>query len=60
MIANYHTHTARCGHARGEDRDYAEAALRAGIGTLGFSDHTPYYYEDGGTGSRTVRMRPVR
>ncbi|MBR0041120.1 MAG: histidinol-phosphatase [Oscillospiraceae bacterium] len=58
MIANYHTHTTRCGHARGSERDYAEAARRAGIQILGFSDHTPYRYPDGGTGSRRVRMSP--
>lgn len=58
MIANYHTHTYRCGHARGTERDYAEAAREAGIRILGFSDHTPYHYPDGGTGSRTVRMSP--
>ncbi len=27
MIANYHTHTARCKHAEGEDREYVEAAI---------------------------------
>lgn len=41
MIANYHTHTKRCGHAMGEDREYVEAALRAGLRVLGFSDHVP-------------------
>ncbi len=41
LTANYHTHTKRCGHAKGEDRDYVEAAVRAGIQVLGFSDHVP-------------------
>lgn len=58
MIANYHTHTARCGHALGEDHEYAEAACAAGLQILGFSDHTPHYYLDGGTGRQTIRMRP--
>lgn len=40
--ANYHTHTYRCGHAGGEDYEYVEAAIKAGIKTLGFSDHAPY------------------
>ena len=26
MKANYHTHTARCGHATGTDEDYVLAA----------------------------------
>lgn len=41
MLANYHTHTWRCNHARGTEREYIEQAIRAGIKILGFSDHTP-------------------
>ena len=41
MIANYHTHTWRCNHARGTEREYIELAIRSGIKVLGFSDHTP-------------------
>ena len=42
MIANYHTHTIRCGHASMEDeREYIEAAIKAGYCELGFADHTP-------------------
>ena len=44
MIANYHTHTWRCNHAEGTEREYVEAALRAGMDTLGFSDHSPYIF----------------
>lgn len=46
MIANYHTHTKRCKHAEGEDREYVEAAIQAGIKELGFSDHCPWIYKD--------------
>ncbi|MEA4889984.1 MAG: histidinol-phosphatase [Clostridiaceae bacterium] len=42
MFANYHTHTARCHHAGGTEREYIEKALEAGISVLGFSDHVPY------------------
>ena len=42
LLANYHTHTARCGHAFGEDREYVEAAVAAGLQVLGFSDHIPW------------------
>ena len=38
---NYHTHTKRCHHATGEDREYVEAAIAQGIEVLGFSDHIP-------------------
>ena len=42
MIFNYHTHTSRCNHANGLDREYIEKAIERGIQTLGFSDHAPY------------------
>lgn len=44
MYANYHTHTYRCQHATGEDKEYVEAAIQAGIKILGFSDHCPWIY----------------
>ena len=43
MIANYHTHTRRCNHAAEDnERAYVESAIRAGLDTLGFADHSPY------------------
>lgn len=42
MLANYHTHTYRCKHALGEDREYVEEAIRGGLKVLGFSDHCPW------------------
>ena len=47
MIANYHTHTWRCRHADGTEREYVEAAIEAGLKILGFSDHTPQVYPGG-------------
>lgn len=44
MIANYHTHTPRCNHADGAERQYVERALEAGLTILGFSDHAPYLF----------------
>ena len=44
MKINYHTHTARCHHAAGADRDYVEAAIAGGFDMLGFSDHSPWLY----------------
>ncbi len=46
MKANYHTHTWRCQHADGEDREYVETAIAAGYDVLGFSDHCPWVYPD--------------
>lgn len=42
---NYHTHTFRCGHAGGTDREYIETAIAAGYKVLGFSDHTPMVFD---------------
>ena len=47
MIANYHTHTYRCGHARGADREYVETAILRGLKVLGFSEHVPMPFVDG-------------
>lgn len=44
VIANYHTHTHRCRHASGRETEYVQAALKMGLTTLGFSDHTPYWF----------------
>lgn len=44
MLYNYHTHTFRCGHASGEDREYVENAIKNGLKVLGFSDHAPYVF----------------
>jgi len=41
VLANYHTHTWRCNHAAGSEREYIERAIESGIRRLGFSDHTP-------------------
>ena len=37
LKANYHTHTYRCQHAYGSEREYIEATIRMGIAELGFS-----------------------
>lgn len=58
MIANYHTHTVRCGHAEGSERDYVRRALEGGLKILGFSDHTPYDYFDSEPRNRPIRMSP--
>ena len=47
MKTNYHTHTYRCNHAIGKEREYIENAISAGMTVLGFSDHVPYPYMKG-------------
>ena len=56
MLANYHTHTARCHHATGTEREYIESAIRSGLRILGFADHSPQLFEDGFRSS--IRMLP--
>lgn len=56
MIANYHTHTFRCNHASGSEEEYIKNAIERGIKILGFSDHTPYFFE--GDYYSYFRMRP--
>lgn len=47
LTVNYHTHTYRCNHAGGTDREYVEHAIANGIKVLGFADHTPMIFPDG-------------
>lgn len=56
MIANYHTHTARCLHAAGTEIQYIEAAIERGFKIFGFSDHTPQWYPEGYYSG--IRMEP--
>ena len=55
MKANYHTHTWRCRHAVGTERQYVENAMKAGLEILGFADHAPYLFPNGYYS--TFRMR---
>ena len=40
FLHNFHTHTFRCKHAKGETTDYCRYAVEHDMLTLGFSDHT--------------------
>jgi histidinol-phosphatase (PHP family) len=55
MLMNLHTHTTRCRHASGEDREYVLAAIEAGYEVLGFADHCPWVYPDAFVSG--IRMR---
>lgn len=59
MLANYHTHTCRCHHAVGEDREYVETAIDRGLRTLGFSDHVPMPFPDGHESNFRVWFRQL-
>lgn len=55
-MTNYHTHTFRCRHAKGENRQYVEEAIKAGYREIGFSDHAPMLFD--GNYYSTFRMFP--
>ena len=46
-ITNFHTHTSRCLHAKNTDEEYVLTAIENGYSTLGFSDHTPWPFNNG-------------
>ena len=56
MKTNYHTHTPRCMHASGSEREYARRAVEAGYSELGFADHCPWNY--GRNFVSDMRMEP--
>lgn len=60
MNYNFHTHTYRCNHATGAEREYIEAAVEAGIKELGFSDHIPFIFPNGKENSYRVPMREAQ
>lgn len=43
-LADLHTHTARCGHARGREEDYIQKALELGLAAIAITDHIPFYW----------------
>jgi histidinol-phosphatase (PHP family) len=44
MLADYHVHTAYCGHARGKIIQYVDRAIALGLREIGFADHLSRYY----------------
>lgn len=47
IVTNLHTHTFRCGHAKGTETEFIERAISCGIKTMGFSDHMPFKFPNG-------------
>ncbi|MFD0590780.1 histidinol-phosphatase [Paenibacillus sp. GCM10027627] len=46
MKFDLHTHHFRCGHADGNIEDYVKAGIKAGLGAIGISDHSPYFFHE--------------
>ena len=57
-LIDYHMHTARCGHARGEMAAYVERAIRAGLPEMWFSDHIFLYWLQPEPGDPRARRYP--
>ncbi len=57
---NFHTHTYRCGHAKGTDEEYVLAAIKMGYDTIGFSDHAPYVFPNGSESGFRVKQKDAR
>ena len=55
-VADYHVHTARCGHAGGSAREYVESGLARGLSELAFTDHLPLYFLPGDDPDPTIAM----
>jgi len=53
-LADYHTHTPLCRHARGEPVEFARRAAAIGLAEIGLSDHSPMP-EDGFDDWRMLR-----
>ncbi|MBO5713293.1 MAG: PHP domain-containing protein, partial [Clostridia bacterium] len=60
MIYNYHTHTFRCSHASGIERNYIERAIANGVKKMGFSDHAPFMHDDGFEAHYRVKIKDVK
>ena len=55
-LANYHTHTPRCQHARGAEEEYVLQALESGFDILGFSDHSAWPYKSDFVADMRMRL----
>ncbi len=45
MLADFHIHTSRCGHASGQMVEYVREAEEVGLAQMGFSDHMPLLHK---------------
>ena len=55
MKINLHSHTTRCGHASGTEKEFVEEAVRIGMTDFGFSDHSPMTFPE--TYNSSIRMK---
>lgn len=46
MLVDLHSHTTLCNHATGTLEEYVERAIALAIGEFGFSEHSPWMYQN--------------
>jgi histidinol-phosphatase (PHP family) len=46
VLVDLHAHTTLCNHATGTLEEYVEQAIVLGIGEFGFSEHSPWMYQN--------------
>lgn len=57
-LADLHTHTFRCGHARGHEEDYVRQAIALGLAAVAITDHIPFYWLPPEAYDPTLAMAP--
>lgn len=57
-LADLHTHTFRCGHARGHEEDYVRRAIALGLSVVAVTDHIPFYWLPPEAHDPTLAMAP--
>lgn len=59
MRVNYHTHTSRCGHAKGTEEEYVAAAIEGGMEILGISEHCTHLMHPDSTSKPCLRREDL-
>ena len=57
---NFHSHTVRCQHAVGEEREYVEEAIKEGFEVIGFFRPFPLFIQNGYVSRIRMTMSQLR
>lgn len=58
-LANYHSHTTRCMHAKGSEEEYVLQAIDTGFEILGFADHSAWPYKSDFVADMRMHIREL-
>jgi len=59
LKADYHIHTALCGHARGTVDELVESAIEKGLSEVGIADHSPLLFAENPGLAMSIGELPV-